>query len=154
MNSLSLIHEFLALPRFAFVGVSRNPAAFSRLLFRDFRNRSYDVLPVNPYARDIDGVLCHASVNEISPPPTAVLIMTSRNSSKALVRECCQAGATLVWVYGISGSKDIAPEVLRIGEEYGARIIPGYCPYMFFHGSSWFHRLHTSAWKLIGLYPK
>jgi predicted CoA-binding protein len=154
MNSLSLIHEFLALPEFAFVGVSRNPAAFSRLLYRDFRNRDYRVLPVNPYARDIDGTRCYASVSEITPPPTAVLIMASRNASKALVRQCCQAGATLVWVYGISGSKDVAPEVLRIGEEYGARIIPGYCPYMFFRDSPWFHRLHTTAWKLIGLYPK
>lgn len=154
MNSLSLIHEFLALPRFAFVGVSRNPGAFSRLLFRDFKNRGYDVLPVNPYARDIEGTLCYTSVSEITPPPRAVLIMASRNSSKILVRECCRAGATLVWVHGISGSKDVAPEVLRIGEEYGAAIIPGYCPYMFFSDAPWFHKLHTVAWKFVGLYPK
>ncbi len=154
MNSLSLIHEFLALPRFAFVGVSRNPRAFSRLLFQDFKKRGYDALPVNPFARDIDGALCYPSVGKIAPPATAALIMSSRNSSKILMRECCQAGATLVWIYGISGPKDVVPEVLRIGEEYGAGIIPGFCPYMFFQDSSWFHRLHTSAWKFVGLYPK
>jgi predicted CoA-binding protein len=154
MNSLSLIHKFLALPRFAFVGVSRNPSAFSRLLFHDFKKRKYDVVPVNPYARDIDGTLCYPSFGAIKPPPTAVLIMTSRSSSRVLVRECCQAGATLIWVFGVSGSKDVAPEVLRIGEEHGAAIIPGYCPYMFLGDAPWFHKLHTAAWKFVGLYPK
>jgi len=154
MKTLSLVHEFLDLPRFAFIGVSRNPRSFSRALFRDFKVRGYEILPVNPYARDIDGTLCFQSIRQIVPAPTAALIMTSRNKAKPLVRECCQAGATLVWLYGISGPKDVSSEVLRIGEEYGAGIIPGYCPYMFFRDSSWFHRLHTSAWKFVGLYPK
>ena len=154
MKTLSLVHEFLDLPRFAFIGVSRNPRSFSRTLFRDFKVRGYEILPVNPYARDIDGSLCFQSIRQIVPAPTAALIMTSRKNTTLLVRECCQAGATLVWLYGIGRPKDVSPEVVRIGEEYGTGIIHGFCPYMFFRDSSWLHRLHTSAWKFVGLYPK
>lgn len=154
MKSLDLIHEFLALSRFAFVGVSRNPKAFSRMLFQDFKKRGYTALPVNPHARDIEGTPCVPSFDKIVPLPGAALIMASNDSTKRLVRECCQAGVSLLWVYGISGPKSVAPEVLRITEEYGTRLIPGYCPYMFFHDSPWFHRLHTSTWKFVGLYPK
>jgi hypothetical protein len=124
------------------------------MLFRDFKARGYDVLPVNPYARDIDGTSCVPSIENILPSTTAALIMTSKDGSKRLVRECCQAGATLLWVYGISGPKDVSPEILRITEEYGTRLIPGYCPYMFFRDTSWFHRAHTSVWKFVGLFPK
>ena len=153
MNTLSLIHEFLDQRRFAFVGVSRNPKSFSRTLFREFIRQGYDTIPVNPFAADIDGRRCAPSVHRISPPVTSALIITSRQTFKPLLRECCQAGITLAWMYGISGPKDLPSGVLHIGEEFGVRMIAGYCPYMFIRNASWFHRIHTSVWKLVGLYP-
>jgi predicted CoA-binding protein len=154
MKTLDLIHEFLAQPRFAFIGVSRNPRSFSRTLFRDFLARGYQIQPVNPFAAEIDGRHCYPTVRSITPPPANVFLMARRDSLNTLLRECAQSGATLAWLYGVSGLKDVPPETLRIAEEYGIGIIPGYCPYMFFKDATFFHRWHGSLWKMIGLFPK
>ena len=45
------IDDFLSRKRLALVGVSRNPQDFTRSMFREFRRRGYDVVPVNPNVR-------------------------------------------------------------------------------------------------------
>lgn len=154
MKTLPFIHEFLRQPRFAFIGVSRDPKNFSRMLFRDFLQRGFHVMPVNPFAAEIDGHHCYPTVRSINPPPVTAFIMARRNSMNTLLRECCQTGVTLVWLFGVNGPGDVPPEAIRIGEEYGVGIIPGYCPYMFFQDARFFHRWHGSLWKLLGRFPQ
>ena len=61
---LERIQEFLGQKRLAIVGVSRKKQDFSRVLFREFQKRGYDVVAVNPSAQEIDGLPCFASVAE------------------------------------------------------------------------------------------
>lgn len=150
----NLITEFLTQKRFAMVGVSRNPRDFSRRLMREFLRRGYDVIPVNPKANEVEGNRCFASIRDIRPPVTTALLMTSRAATEQVLRECADAGVTLVWIYGISGAKDISPAALRVCEDYGIGVVPGYCPYMFMPVTAFFHRLHGFALKLTGNYPR
>jgi predicted CoA-binding protein len=154
MNTQSLIREFLQQRRFAFIGVSRDPKSFSRTLFREFLHQGFDPIPVNPFANEIEGKRCVAAVHLIDPPVAAAFIITSPETIKSRMRECSKTGVTLAWIYGIKGPGEIPHEALHIGEQYGIGMIAGYCPYMFFQNTAWFHRLHTSVWKLVGLYPK
>ena len=48
MSSMQMIQDFLGQKRLAVVGVSRQPKDFSLALFREFRKRRYDAVPVNP----------------------------------------------------------------------------------------------------------
>lgn len=153
MKPRDLISEFLSVKRFAMVGVSRDRSEFSRKLFSEFRERGYDVIPVNPGADEIDGVRCSAHVCDISPRVTAALLMTSRSATEDVLRECADAGVTLVWIYGISGEKDISPAARKICQEYGIELVPGYCPYMFMPMTALFHRIHGFAQRLVGSYP-
>ena len=57
-----LIADFLAQRRFAMVGVSRNPGDFSRMLFREFLKRGYEVVPVHPDCQAMDGHPCAPSI--------------------------------------------------------------------------------------------
>ena len=57
--------DFLAQQRIAIVGVSHT-ADFSRTIFRAFREREYDVVPVNPGCTEIDGLRCYARLQEIA----------------------------------------------------------------------------------------
>src|SRR5260370_42494077 len=97
------IQDFLAQKRFAFVGVSRQPRDFSRMLFREFRVRGYDVVPVHPSSDDIDGVSCARSLGAIDPQVEGVLLMTKPEVTSALLRECAQAGVKRVWLYRATG---------------------------------------------------
>ena len=148
-----LINEFLMQKRFAMVGVSRDPRDFSRKLFDELLKRGYNVVPVNPGTKELEGRQCFARVRDIKPPVTSALLMTSRTMTDQILRDCADAGVTLVWIYGISGVKNISPTSLTICEEYGIEVVPGYCPYMFMPMTALFHRMHGFAWKVIGRYP-
>ena len=77
MTRMESIQGFLGQKRFAVVGVSRQPQDFSRLLFREFLNRGYDTVPVNPEAAELDGRVCFARLNDVQPPVDTVLLMTT-----------------------------------------------------------------------------
>ena len=153
MTTQSLIHEFFAQNRFAFVGASRKNGDFSRTLLREFLKRNYDAVPVNPHTTEIEGRQCFPSVNEIKPVVSAALLLNPKYATGAIVRECAEAGITLLWVYGISGPKDLPAGVQADCERYGIKLVPGYCPFMFMDHASWYHRWHGKFMKFMGDYP-
>jgi hypothetical protein len=148
-----LIEEFLEVKRFAMVGVSRNPREFSRRLFEEFLRRGFDVIPVNPYVNEIDGVSCFKTIRDVRPHVTSALLMIPKAMTDKVLLECAESGVTLVWLYGISGPKDVSPNALEICAAHGIKVIRGYCPFMFLPATPFFHRMHGAAWKLFGKYP-
>ena len=60
MTVMERIQDFLGQKRVAIVGVSRQPKGFSRVLLREFRQKGYDAVPVNPEAREMEGLPCFA----------------------------------------------------------------------------------------------
>jgi predicted CoA-binding protein len=153
MKTQDLIQEFFAQKRFAFVGVSRKNGDFSRTLLNEFLKRNYDVVPVNPHTNEIEGRQCFPTVGEITPPVTAALLLAPKYATDAVVRQCAEAGIKLLWVYGISGPKDLPAGVEADCERHGIRLVPGYCPFMFMEHVTWFHRWHGKFMKFVGEYP-
>jgi len=149
-----LVNEFLKVKRFAMVGVSHDGKEFSQKLYHELCRRGYDVVPVNPFVEYIDGRPCVARVQDIRPPVTSALLMTSRAVTDQVLRDCADAGITLVWIYGVSGVQNVSQSALEICHETGIKVVTGYCPYMFFHGTTFFHRLHGFALKLTRSYPE
>src|ERR1035441_3344310 len=61
MTVIERIQDFLGQKRLAIVGVSRQPKDFSRAVLREFREKGYDAVPVNPAAREMDRSEEHTS---------------------------------------------------------------------------------------------
>lgn len=153
MTSMQQIQDFLGLKRFAFVGVSRQPADFSRILFREFLARGYQAVPVNPDAGEIDGQLCFARLQEIQPPVEGALFMTAPAVTDALVRDCEGAGIKRVWMFRGAGAGAATAEAIQFCEAHGIPVIPGECPFMYLPGGAWYHRFHGFVKKITGSYP-
>src|SRR5512133_3394884 len=103
MTTIQSITDFLGVKRLAIVGVSRNPKDFTRTLFRELRQRGYDVTPVSPHLTEVDGVPSVPRVQDISPPVEGALLMTNASVSGQVVRECADAGISRVWLYRATG---------------------------------------------------
>ena len=99
MTRMENIRDFLAQKRFAFIGVSRQPKDFSRALFREFKTRDYEPVPVHLEAAEIEGAPCFAHLRDIQPPVDSVLLMTSPAVTNVVVQECVDAGIKRVWFY-------------------------------------------------------
>lgn len=153
MTSRALIDEFLALPRIAMIGVSRKSKHFSRMLFRSLLDKGYDVIPVNPALKEVDGKPCAASIAGCDGVAGA-LLMTSPKLTEAIVRECADAGVKIVWMYSAIGTGAVSEIAVRFCENHGIRVIAGGCPYMFLEGRSFPHNVHAAVLKLFGCYPR
>lgn len=147
MTPMERIQDFLGRRRFAIVGVSRRSNDFSRALFREFRDRGYDPVPVNPDAVEIEGRPCFPRVGAIEPPVDGVLFMTPPAMTAKLIQDC--PGIRSMWMY-----RDPGPEAMRFCEANGIAAIAGECPFMFLPGEAWYHRLHGFVRKIGGTYPK
>jgi predicted CoA-binding protein len=154
MVEMARVREFLGQHRLAIVGVSQRPKDFSRALFREFRERGYDAVPVNPAAQEIDGQRCFARVQDIQPPVAGVLLMTSPAATESVVRDCAEAGIPRVWMYRATGAGAVSAEAVGFCESKGISVIPGECPFMFLPEGAWFHRFHGWVRKIAGSYPK
>jgi predicted CoA-binding protein len=153
VTSKTAIERFLGLSRIAVVGVSRNPRDFTRKLFADLRATGYDCIPVNPATDEVDGMKCYKSIREIEPRVDGAMMLVSKGVLGDAVMECASAGVKHVWIYGITGSKSVAPGILDACRTNGVQVVAGYCPYMFLQGAPFFHKVHGTIQRIMGMYP-
>jgi predicted CoA-binding protein len=132
----SEIQAFLALRRIAMIGVSHEPKHFSRAVFRAWRDRGYDMVPVNPVAAEIEGAQSFAHVQDVTPAVDAVLVLTLPAVSEKVVADCVAAGIRHVWLYRRS------PAAESLCVQKGIDFVTGECPLMYLQDMAWPHRLH------------
>ena len=148
------IQNFLAHNRIAMVGISRNPTDFSAKLFEEFCRRGYDMVPVNPGAQEIHARRSFARLQDVRPPVTAALLMTSPKVTEAVVHDCAEAGVQSVWMYRSHGKGSISAQAVEFCREQGITVIPGECPFMFLPQTGAVHRFHGFVRKITGRYPR
>lgn len=153
MSQLAAIEEFLGCRRLAVVGVSRSKNDFTRLLFREFVKRGYDVVPVNPEAGELEGRRCYAQVQEIAPPVEAALVMTPASATEGVVRDCATAGVRRVWMYRATGQGSVSDAAQAFCREQGMAVSQG-CPFMFFPKPGFPHQVHGWLLRVTGRWPK
>jgi uncharacterized protein len=153
MTTLQDIRSFLALRRLAVVGVSRHANDFTRALFRELRQRGYDLVPVNPALAEVDGIPCVAKIADVSPPVEGALLLTNPTVTEKVLEDCVQAGIRRVWLYRAAGAGAVSPAALSFCKSHGIAVVGGECPFMFLPETGWLHRVHGFCRKLTGKYP-
>lgn len=147
------VNDFLGCRRIALVGASRNAGDFSRIVFRELVARGYDVVPVNPQAKEVESRPCVARVQEIRPQVEAALIMTASSDSERVARDCKEAGITRVWLHRSGGQGAVSDAAVAFCRDNGIRLVEGHCPLMFLPRTSVIHRFHGLLLKLTHKYP-
>ncbi len=154
MTTREAIDDFLKQKRVAVVGVSHDEKDFTRALFREFGQRGYDVVPVNPNAGEIEGRRCFPRVQEITPPPDGALVLTPSKIAERVVMDCAAAGVKRVWLFRATGKGAASPAAIRYCRANGIQVVPGYCPFMFWRDTQFVHRLHRGLLTVFGAYPQ
>lgn len=142
MSSIEAAESFLKLKRIAFVGVSRDPKDFSRVVYKEWIARGYDVVPVNPAAAEIDGRRSFARVSEIAPPVEGAYLLVPPVQAERATEEALSAGVRHLWFHRGGGPGAGSPAALARCAAAGVTPVTDLCPFMMFSGASWFHRLH------------
>lgn len=154
MNERAHIDDFLAQKRIAFVGLSADPHDFSHAVWKEMRERGYELVPVHPTASQLEGVPAFRSVKDIREPVAGALLMTPPAASAAVVAECADAGIPRVWLHRGVGHGSVSEEAIAVANERGLDLVSGQCPLMFLRDPAWIHRAHAWGKKVVGSYPK
>lgn len=142
MSAIHAAERFLQLRRFAFVGVSRNSADFSRRVYDAFLQRGYDVVPVNPAVPEIDGKKAFAHVAEITPPVEGVYLLVPPAAAERAASEALAAGVRQLWFHRGGGPGAASPAALAECAAAGVTPVTDLCPFMVLPGTGFGHRLH------------
>jgi len=112
------------------------------------------MVPVNRWAKEIEGRECLQSLRKAPTPVDGVLVMTPASETLEVVEDCADAGIQDVWLYRAGGKGAVSPEAIAFCEAKGIRVIEGHCPFMFLRGTAFPHRAHGFFLKLTRRYPK
>ena len=93
-----LIKEFMAQKRFAVVGATDNPDKYGNQIFNNLRSRGYEVYPVNPRLKELDGVKCYASLDDIPVKADVVDFVVPPQVTEATLQECRRLGLNRIWL--------------------------------------------------------
>lgn len=141
-RNLENARAFLALPRIALVGLSRDEKEFSRYVFEELLKRGIDVVPVNPGAAEVGGHRCFPRLADIQPPVAGALLMTRPAQAEQVLADCVAAGVKRVWFHRGAGKGAGDASALAFCASNGIEAIRDLCPFMALEGAGLGHRIH------------
>jgi predicted CoA-binding protein len=149
MATLNQIEQFLASPSIAVIGVSRDPKKFGYTAFKELKEKGMNVIPVNPFAKDILGIKAFPDINSLPSEVKSVIIMTKKEQAAKVVKEAIEKGIAQVWLQQMSDTPEAIMELKRTNINF----ITKECILMHYKPNS-IHKFHGKIKKFFGRFPK
>jgi uncharacterized protein len=149
MTSKKIVDGFLLQRKIAVVGVSRKKTKFGNAIYKELKQKGYNVFPVNPHINTFEGDNCYPDLLSIPEKVDAVVINVPSVQTEKVVREAKQAGINKVWLQQGSQSEN----AVKFCEENGIEYVSNECILMFAQPSAFIHRAHRWMWGVLGKLP-
>jgi predicted CoA-binding protein len=149
MNTKKEIDDFISCKRFAFVGISGDSKKFSRMAYKELNKKGYDIVPVNPELKELDGKPCFSSVQELPSDVTHALFMTPKARTPEIVSDAIMHGIKSIWIQ--QGAVD--NEELKKLESSNVNIVGNKCILMFAAPVKGIHKFHRFFARIFGKVP-
>ena len=144
------IESFLSSGKIAIAGVSRNPAKFGYQVFKQLKEKGFEVYPINPNADYIDGTPCLRSVSSLPLNVHSLVIITQKNQTRDVVSDAITKGIDNIWIQQMSDT----PEAIELTRSRPVNLITKECILMHIDPVTGIHKFHRSIKRLFGFYPK
>jgi predicted CoA-binding protein len=118
-----LIQEFLAQKRFAVVGATDNSQKFGNQIFKALQKHGYEVYPVNPNLKELEGLKCYASLSEIPVKVDVVDLVVPPSVTEKTLKQCKELGLNRIWLQ--PGSESEA--AIAFCREHNLKVVYGVC---------------------------
>ncbi len=148
MPSQSSIDAFLTQETLALAGVSRSGGKFGNKVLRDLSGKGYEILPVHPQAKEVDGVRCYPSLADLPAEAGGLVLVVPPEQTERMVREACETGIGRVWMQ--PGAESDA--AIRYCEQHGIDAVHGECIMMFAQPKG-IHKAHRWLRGVFGKLP-
>jgi predicted CoA-binding protein len=93
-----LIKEFMEQKKFAVVGATDNTEKYGHQILENLRKRDYEVYPVNPRLKTIEGIKCYATLSDLPVKVDVVDFVVPPSATEAILKECVVLGLDRIWL--------------------------------------------------------
>ncbi|KJE94473.1 hypothetical protein CAOG_05109 [Capsaspora owczarzaki ATCC 30864] len=116
------IAQFLATQKFAVVGASADPSKIGNSVLLKYKQANKHVVPVNPKAPEIEGLVCVTSLSQLTEPSRySVSVITPPAVSEGIIQDAINLGIKNVWLQpGAESAKAI-----QLAEQANINLIHG-----------------------------
>ena len=121
MDMSTAIDEFLAGVTFAVVGASNERSKYGNKVLRCYLQNGRVAHPINPNHAEVEGLVCYATLTELSEPVHGVSIITPPHVTEQVVVDAHAAGIERLWMQ--PGAQSSA--AIEHAQELGMSIIAG-----------------------------
>jgi hypothetical protein len=140
------IEKFIAGKRLAIIGVSRSGKKFGNMALKELTERGYQLYPVHPEAKEVDGVQCYPNMAALQGMVDGALVVLPPQKAGSVLQDISAAGIKNIWLQ--QGSE--SAEILATAKRLGLNVISGKCILMYAPPVRSFHGVHRFVMKLIG----
>jgi hypothetical protein len=144
----SKIQDFIQIKRLAVAGVSHSEQKFGNAIYKELKERGYEVYGVNPTLETIAGDKCYPSLDKLAGKVDGVVICLPPQKAVGVVREAAAAGIKNIWLQ--QGSQSL--ETSKAAREAGITPVEGKCILMYAGEVKSIHAFHKFFAKLFGQY--
>ena len=110
--------------RIALIGASNDPTKFGNQIYRNLRNKGYNIIPINPKEKKIEGDRAYASIDMMDRLPDIVNFVVPPQIAIKVAQKAIDLGITHLWFQPGSESDELE-ELLR--KNHGIKYLINSC---------------------------
>jgi predicted CoA-binding protein len=118
-----LVMDFLRQKSFAVIGSFRNKEKYAYRILVDLIGKGYEVFPVNPLLKEVEGKLCYRTISDIPHSVDVANIVTPPLVTESILKECLQKSIKRVWLQ--PGAESSA--AIQFCHDNGIKVIHSMC---------------------------
>ncbi|MBN1161020.1 MAG: CoA-binding protein [Dehalococcoidales bacterium] len=93
-----LIKEFMAQKKFAVIGATDNPEKYGNQIIKNLKKRSYEIYPVNPRLKKVEGLHCYPNLADIPVKVDVVDFAVPPGVTEEILTQCKELGLNRIWL--------------------------------------------------------
>jgi len=93
-----LIKEFMKQKRFAVVGATDNPQKYGNQVVKNLKGRGYEVYPINPRLKELEGLDCYPTLADIPVKVDVVDFVVPPEATESILKQCKELGLSRIWL--------------------------------------------------------
>lgn len=82
----------------AVVGANNDPNKFGNKIYKKLKSRGYEVYPVNPKYKIVEGDQCYPDLRSLPRTPEVINMVVSPKRGKTIIEEASELGIKYIWL--------------------------------------------------------
>jgi len=141
-----LIDNFVGSKRIAVVGMSRSGKKFGNMASKELKSKGYEIFPVHPEAKEIDGMTCYPDLKSLSGKVDGVWISIPPKKVSPVLEEAAQIGLKNIWLQQGAWSAEVQQTIDRLN----LPVVSKKCIMMYAPPVKSVHKFHRTIKGIFG----